>query len=148
MNNLIEFIKKDISYHFVLSGASEQIIANCEETLGIKLPNSYVEFLKFSNGALLYESDELFGTDKQNEGIGSLIETRTYKIAEGLPLQLLLFHDNGFECHAFDLSANLTEEQAVVQWDAARHQIVRSYVNLSEWTRNYLVPKWSPHQPA
>jgi len=143
MNELINFIKKDISHHFLLPAASEGMIAECEEILGIKLPNSYTEFLKFSNGALLYESDELFGTHKINEGVGSLIEARSYKIAELLPDQFILFHDDGFECHAFEISSAKNGEYSVIHWNPNKHVVVRSYRDLSEWVKAFLVRKWS-----
>lgn len=143
MNPLINFIKKDIPYHFLLKGTSEKMISECEKALGVKLPPSYIEFLKFSNGALLYESDELFGTQKTIEGIGSLTEAKTYKIAEFLPNRFILFHDNGFESHAFDtLSQSETGEYCVVQWSPEKRPVVYSYPDLAQWVKGYLVKKW------
>jgi hypothetical protein len=143
MNKLIDFIKKDIPYHFLLEGASEAMLEVCEKTLGLKLPDSYAAFLQFSNGALLYESDELFGTQQTVEGVGSLTETRTYKIAEFLPEGFLLFHDNGFESHTFDTrTRSETGEYRVVQWDADKRTVEQAYGDLAEWVEGYLARKW------
>jgi hypothetical protein len=113
------------------------------KTFHLKLPDSYVAFLKFSNGVLLYESDELFGTQRTVEGIGSLIETRAYKIAEFLPDSFLLSHDDGFENHVFDTqSQSETGEYCVVRWAPGKRAVTHPYLDVSQWVKRYLARKW------
>jgi hypothetical protein len=123
--------------------SSEVEIQSCEAQIGVKLPGTYRDFLLVSNGALLYESDELFGVTPVIAGIGNLSDFRGYAIAEMLPASLVLFHDNGFECHAFDTSTvNSIGEYPVVQWDSQAKQIVKQYLSLSAWIDEYLKHKW------
>lgn len=60
------------------SGATAQDVAKIEQELGIPLPASYKNFLRRSNGAILYQSDEILGvgSDEQEKKMDDILKLK------------------------------------------------------------------------
>lgn len=82
------------------SPAADSSIADCEVRMGVKLPDDYVEFLRFANGGegfvadlaylILWRVEDLV---RNNEG---------YRVKEYVPGLFIFGSDGGGEAYGFD----------------------------------------------
>ena len=117
MDQLIKQItvQAQTGVHLLFQGAKKEEIEALEKSLGVILPLSFQEFLKFSNGAILNQTDEIFGTKDAEEGIPPSVLTMRQAI-EDLPAQLIPFY-YGSDFNCFDIARQSDGEYPIVRWN-------------------------------
>lgn len=88
-NKMLEIIKAS-PQNLLYEGATQEEIAKTEGELGFPLPKSYRRFLELTDGALLYQNEELFGTKDGEDGIQTSIG-KTKNEIDDLPGNLIPF---------------------------------------------------------
>lgn len=123
--------------NLLFPGAPEERIAQLEQRLGNRLPMSYRRFLSLTDGALLYQVDEMFGTtDSEDELQESILKARNERI--GVPVVLIPFHHSNV-FHYFDTTQEKDGEYAVVKWDSKKQTAVPVAGSFAEWLQRYVI---------
>ena len=107
MDERISQATKDLS---LKSGASEGIIHKVQNELNIILPDDYIEFMKYSNGAEGPIGEQEYIVLWTIEEIPKL--NKAYRVEDFAPGLLLFGSDGGGEAYAFDTTPN---EMPIVQ---------------------------------
>jgi hypothetical protein len=92
------------------AGATEQALGECQDTLGIKLPSEYVQFVKKSNGTEGFVGEDSYLMMWPVEELPAM--NVSYEVQEYAPGLLLFGSDGGGEAYAFDLRE---ERQPIVR---------------------------------
>lgn len=133
MDKLLQFIKSNPLQNALFDGATEEEITRLEEALGHNLPPSYRSFLRFTNGAVLNQVDELFGTKDNEDGLQKSILTAMREIP-GLPKMLIPFYC-GAEYNFFDASQPQEGEYQIVRWNQDTRAIKNITNSFPDWLR-------------
>ncbi len=129
--------------HHLLPPATETELCRCEAALGHLLPPSYRALLAAHNGATLYESEMLVGTepalDPLHGPVGTLSEPFWFEDSRRAPAEFLPFH-LGRGRHLFDLrgGASPTGEYPVVEWSDTDGTITRTYADFGDFFEHAL----------
>lgn len=145
-DELLEIIK-DGPQNLPFKGASEEEIGEVEKTLGRKLPPSFRKFLKFANGAVLYQTEKIFGTKDTEDGLQrSILSIK--KAIEGLPDQLVPFYKSRAICY-FDFNQPFTENDAehegeykIVGWNNKDATIIPISNSFPQWLRERIIEEF------
>lgn len=131
LNQLMEIIKSGAKRgrYVIFEGAEEEEIEKLEKSLGIKLPLSFRKFLIFSNGALLDQTDEIFGTKDEGELQTSILTIRTN--LPSLPKNLIPFAMTSvYNC--FDIRQE-GSEYPVMKWREENNYLEKSASSFPDW---------------
>ena len=104
-------ILKGTPVNIFFDGAKEEDIATMEKRLGVKLPDSFRQFLRVSDGALFYQGEEIFGTKNGEHGLQRSID-RIKAQSASLPANFIPFY-SGNEVHYFDTN-NLANGEYII----------------------------------
>lgn len=135
-------IYQDKCQHWLREGAQPDEVTRLERQVGMQLPAEYAEFLKYSDGAVLFQTEELLGTKpgwEHDESIADAKE-RLKKQTPPLPASLIPFHKSG-TVHCFSKIMSRTEnDYSVIEWNSDTGQIMDKYENFFDWINRYLIP--------
>jgi hypothetical protein len=134
--------------HLLNRGATESELAECERETELLIPAEYQAFLRFSNGAVLYETEELFGTDKpwtMAETIAEVVNRLRSSPSVSMPKRLVPFSaglQSRYWCLETEQNGTLGQVK-VVEWIEDRGFGQTSYPSFAEW---FEVTLYRPYQ--
>lgn len=104
-----------------------------ENNLGKKLPRTFREFLALTDGAYLYQGDEIFGTiDNHETKRESIIKVKAD--FTNLDKELVPFHDGGSAYHFFDTSRQTGDgEYTIVRMDIYKRFTKTPHTCFEQW---------------
>jgi hypothetical protein len=142
LDSMLEILKAN-SQNYLLPGASEQEIAALEKGIGRDLPPSYHRFLRMTNGAILYQTEEMLGTKTDKEvlqfGIGEVIRSH----GGDLPQNLMPFNkSNVFLYFDTDQLDKNNGESAVVKWYPETNENVKIANSFTDWLEDYVINEY------
>ena len=152
LTRLIEVIRAS-RQNLLFDGATDEDLATLEQRLGKPLPPSFEQFIRETDGALLYQSEEIFGTkdngvEDNREGLRTSIPTALEAIGENhklpvkLPVQLIPFSEGGSILY-FDATSGENNEHAVVRWVPEENKIEPVSPSFSDWLYTHVVREHS-----
>lgn len=138
-DQLLEIIKGSLR-NLLFDPATEEEIKQLEIETGIKLPPSYRKFLNLTDGAVLYESEELYGTKDAEDEVQIGISRVRSSILD-LPKHLIPFHFSNTH-HYFDSSVGLEGEYPVVSWN--NNEKVQKPISQSfpAWLKEHVIDEY------
>lgn len=145
LNEIMEILREN-SDNCLYAGASPAEIKELERVLQASLPPSFRQFLAQSDGATLYQSEEILGSKDDPEVDRLSIQSAAASLRDttSLPENLIPFHF-GAVIHCFDTQQILPGgEYRIVGWTYdGRLMTGDDSQSFAEWLENYAV---IPHQ--
>lgn len=139
---LLDIIEKS-TQNLLFEGATDQEIEELEKTLDKKLPPSYRKFLKITNGAYLYQGEEMLGTKDGEDGFQISILTAKQEL-EDLPEHLIPFNSsNTYYC--FDTTqpnqdkVKYQGEYKIARWYMDEKKIETVSGSFPQWFNEYII---------
>lgn len=131
ITELTELLAKRGSTLF-FPGATEEEIAGLEKKLKTHLPPSFRAFLSETDGALLFQTEEIFGTKDTDEATQASILT-VKEEQPSLPAHLIPFYRSNVS-HFFDTSKPTPgQEYEVVTWNTNKQSYHPVALSFSTW---------------
>lgn len=113
--------------------AQDTDITEAESSLGIKLPPSFIKFLRRSNGLVAYQTEHFFGTTG-DENLVDMKARMVYVPSEMYPF----FHGEGDAFCFFDTSSELAGEYPIFGQRVRETEIKRSHNNFTFWLQDFI----------
>ena len=114
--------------------ASDVDIVDLEKKLGKKLPNSFKKFLKVTDGATLYQTEEVLGIKDDEEDMKEGIFTIKEDLSE-YPDNLIPFYYSN-EMNFFDANEMHDGEYKIVRWNKRQNKPEVIANSFTDWLHN------------
>jgi len=147
VQEVIQALRDTKSAHMLTEGATDEELHDCEEVTGLAIPGEYRTFLRFTNGALLYETEDILGTRSFWSDAETIPEVvgRLRQAGEGpLPLDLLPFYSRpGGRYTCLVLSQRHSEDTAaVVEWTEQDGIVGPAFDSFGQWFKTVLYDEY------
>lgn len=147
LEEIIRTIRTSHGAHKLAEGATDLELQRIEENISLSIPREYREFLQFSNGAILYETEELLGTRKAWELAETIPEAiaRLRNSGRGkLPKGLLPFHSGlpgRYTC--FDTGRiGPSGKTLIVEWVEEEGLLASVFDSFEDWFKQVLYDEY------
>lgn len=111
-----------------------------EGELGVKLPETYRQFLMLTNGADLYGSETIYGTKDGTDGLQISIRTAMREITALRP-NLIPFHfGNIYTC--FNTSSQGTREYPILKYTLRGQYIPTTHNSFAQWLGQEVISEY------
>lgn len=129
---ILDMINRDPT-KLLFETATQEEISKTEKSLGVTLPASFKEFLRFSNGASLdNDSIIIFGTQDKGDLLqAGLVQYRLRM--DYLPDNLIPFAHQPGAFFCFDTNSKKGAEYQVVRWDDEEKKITKEMGVFLDW---------------
>jgi hypothetical protein len=137
-DDIVQALLATSSAHTLCEGVSEDELVKCEADIGLEIPLEYKRFLRFSNGADLYETEELLGTHRFWEfaiTISEAVNRLRSSSDTPMPATLVPFYAGGggqFFCFESDGKGS-TGRARVVNWIQDQGFGTKTFASFEEW---------------
>lgn len=150
LHDIVHLLRRAGHVHFLNRPATSNELMNCEAELGLRIPNALQEILRFSNGAVLYESPEIIGANKFWEHAETLGETaRLLRLSPVHPLktQAIPFcRDTNDSYFCMDLEGvGAPELTPVFRWTRESGSSDLCYPSFEKWFEDEIYHKYHRH---
>lgn len=134
LDKLIDIISGN-GQNILYNGVTEGELTIVEKELGVKLPGSFRKFLEYTDGAFLYQTEEIFGISVGiSEGLSSPRSLIVMKNAlkDVIPNYLIPFYQANGQLY-FDVREQYLDEYPVVQVIRETQEIVKVAESFTHW---------------
>lgn len=135
LQEIILAIQETEPTHLLTHPATVEQLAQCEGEIGLRIPECYRRFLSFTNGAILYETEELLGTSRFWDHAEIIQEAylRLKQAPVSLPATLLPFYSSGGQYFCFETGAGNAKPVPVVEWYEHSGRGKCRYESFEDW---------------
>lgn len=125
-------------------GVDRASISNLEMELGLELPLTFKDFLKVTDGAQLYQNEEILGVEEDQSGARrTIIEVLKVRELANLPNFFIPFHSGGVY-HCFNGTKRLLHgEYEIVSLSNAGLMLQgKKYTSFADWLYKYIIDEY------